>query len=164
MNKPKAKPIGVKSKAAQVRYTAEIANLICDQLKEGKSLRQICSQPGMPDESSVREWAVDDYMGFAPHYAKARQIGYERLAEDILSIADEVDVETKLDGEDVRLDLSATAVARNRLRVDTRKWILSKVLPKMYGDKQTVELTGKIDIAGALGEARKRAGLKNDGK
>lgn len=39
--------------------------------------------------------------------------------------------------------LSNEAIARNRLRVETRKWMLSKMLPKMYGDKVTTEHTGK---------------------
>lgn len=62
------------------------------------------------------------------------------MADAILNISDEYEVEVKHDGEDVKLDLSATAVARNRLRVDTRKWMLSKMLPKIYGDK--LELAG----------------------
>ena len=36
----------------------------------------------------------------------------------------------------------ATAVARNRLRVDARKWLASKMAPKKYGDKLQTELTG----------------------
>ena len=28
-------------------------------------------------------------------------------------------------------------------QIDTRKWLLSKALPKIYGDKLTAELTGK---------------------
>lgn len=36
----------------------------------------------------------------------------------------------------------STAVQRNRLRVDARKWLLSKMAPKKYGDKVTQEHTG----------------------
>ena len=50
--------------------------------------------------------------------------------------------ELLLDGEDVALALDATAVARNRLRVDARKWVASKLKPKKYGDKMTQEHTG----------------------
>ena len=42
----------------------------------------------------------------------------------------------------VRVPLSADVIARNRLRIDTRKWILSKMLPKVYGDKLIQEVTG----------------------
>jgi diadenosine tetraphosphatase ApaH/serine/threonine PP2A family protein phosphatase len=114
--------------------TPELESLICDQLADGKSLNSICKAQGMPKESTVRNWAMEDRGGFFAKYAKARAIGYERMADDILNIADETEVEARHEGEDVTLKLDATAVARNRLRVDTRKWILSKVLPK-YADK-----------------------------
>jgi len=141
-------------------YKQEIADLICEQLAEGKSLNAICKQDGMPAESSVREWAKDDREGFAAKYARAREIGYERLADEILSIADEVEIEAKYDGDDVRLDLSATGVARNRLRVDTRKWMLSKMLPKVYGDK--LELAG--DPKNPLNLGVTVTFVKSDGK
>lgn len=124
-------------------YTQEIAEAICQQLAEGKSLLSICKQDGYPHESTVRMWAREDYDGFSTKYARAREVGYERLADELLDIADEAEVAAKYDGEDVRLDLSATAVARNRLRIDTRKWMLSKMLPKVYGDK--LELGGDPD-------------------
>jgi hypothetical protein len=43
----------------------------------------------------------------------------------------------------VRVPLSPDVIARNRLRVDTRKWMLAKMLPKVYGEKITQEVTGK---------------------
>ena len=64
------------------------------------------------------------------------------MFEELLDISDEKQVEAKFQGEDVTLDLSSTAVARNRLRVDTRKWALSKMLPRKFGDKNTTEVTG----------------------
>ena len=33
-------------------------------------------------------------------------------------------------------------INRSRLRVDTRKWLASKVIPKIYGDKVHQEVTG----------------------
>lgn len=35
-----------------------------------------------------------------------------------------------------------TATGRDRLKVDSKKWILSRLLPKTYGDKITQEVTG----------------------
>jgi hypothetical protein len=90
----------------------------------------------MPNEASVRGWVVDDLNGFASHYARARRIGYERLAEDLLEITD---------SPVNSLDNGATdsgAVNKQRLQVDTRKWLLSKMLPKVYGDRIHTELTG----------------------
>ena len=36
-------------------------------------------------------------------------------------------------------------VNRSKLRVDSRKWQLSKLLPKKYGEKQTIEHEGEIN-------------------
>lgn len=41
------------------RYTPALAAEICQHLSEGEPLRQICRDPGMPPESSVRAWASD---------------------------------------------------------------------------------------------------------
>jgi hypothetical protein len=117
------------------------ADSICKLIEEGKSLRSACFDNDIAP-STVLGW-VNDNDSFSEQYARARTVGYKLLADEILSIADEKDVEVKHDGDDVRLDLSPTAVARNRLRVDTRKWMLSKMLPKVYGDK--LELSGNKD-------------------
>lgn len=60
-----------------------------------------------------------------PRSTRAREIGYLKLADELLDIADEP-VETAQDA------------ARNRLRVDTRKWILARALPKIFGEKVSV--------------------------
>lgn len=117
-------------------YTEEIADSICERLKQGESLRKICADEGMPSDATVREWALKRE-GFSSKYAEARQIGYSALAEEILDIADDSSSDTYLD-KDGNEKTNSEVVARSRLRVDTRKWILSKVLPKIYGDKVAV--------------------------
>lgn len=75
-------------------YTPELAHKICRRLTEGETLREICQGKGMPGESTVRLWALDDVKGegdtegFAAQYARARLIGYHRLFDQILEIAD----------------------------------------------------------------------------
>jgi hypothetical protein len=34
-------------------------------------------------------------------------------------------------------------IMRSRLRIDTRKWMLSKMLPKVFGEKVITEITGR---------------------
>ena len=106
-------------------YTEELASRICERLAAGESLRKICADDDMPDRSTVRAWALDNPI-FSAQYARAREIGWTDIAEDLLDIADD----------------KAGDPSRDRLRVDTRKWLLSKMLPKVYGDKNTTELTG----------------------
>lgn len=106
-------------------YTSELADTICKALAEGKSLRSICRDEGMPTEATVRMWAADDREGFYSQYTRARDIGLDCVAEEVFEIAD--------DGSDHQ---------RDRLRFDARRWYLSKLAPKRYGDKITQEHTG----------------------
>lgn len=111
-------------------YTEAMGAEICARLADGESLNSICRDGHMPDEKTVRMWALDAKHPVSPNYARAREIGAMRLADEILAIS------APKDGDD------ATKVARDRLQVDTRKWLLAKVLPKIYGDKLTTEVTG----------------------
>lgn len=118
-------------------YTAELALEICARLAEGATLRAVCKADDMPAESTVRRWALEDRGGFKSQYAGAREIGYQSMADELIEIADESggDVKTDKDGNET---LNGEFAARSRLRLDTRKWLLSKALPKVYGDKLAV--------------------------
>lgn len=107
-------------------YEQELADTIIARLAAGESLRAICKDPGMPAESTVRLWATDNRNGFSAHYTRAREAQMDALAEDILEIADD-------EGEDVN---------RARLRVDTRKWLMSKIAPKRFGERKSHEVAG----------------------
>lgn len=121
-------------------YTDAAAESICAQLADGLSLRKICSADGMPKESTVRNWVADDVSGFAARYARAREIGYERLAEELLEIADTplIGIKTKTNEKGEVETQEADMIEHRRLQVDTRKWMLAKMLPKRYGDKFAV--------------------------
>lgn len=121
-------------------YTKDIADKICSGLADGKSLRAVCEQAGMPAESTVRAWALDDVEGFAAQYARAREIGYDRLGDELLEIADtpQVGIKTKTNEKGEIETTEGDMIEHRRLQVDSRKWMLSKMLPKKYGDKTTL--------------------------
>lgn len=125
-------------------YTPEIAKLICEQLADGATLRQICRAEGMPAESTVRAWAIEDREGFSAQYAKAREIGYHSMADEIIDIADDGRNDwIEREGEEGQgWAVNGEHLNRSRLRVDTRKWLVSKALPKIYGDKVSAEISG----------------------
>lgn len=124
-----------------VAYTPEIAERILEQLAQGMGLRTICKEDGMPTETAVRKWVHDDVEGFGSRYARARAIGLDSVAEEIIDIADEAPRMTATkDGEQV----DSGDVSHRKLRIDSRKWLLSKILPKKYGDKVEVEQTGEV--------------------
>ncbi len=125
-------------------YNEATADAICERLAMGESLRAICRDDEMPAMSTVFKWLTQQE-AFAEQYAHAREEQAEALADEIVAIADEADVLTKHEGEEVRLALDPTGVARNRLRVDARKWAASKLKPKKYGDKVDLTHGGSID-------------------
>lgn len=128
-------------------FTQETADAICARLAEGESLNSICKDEAFPPESTVRRWALDDEQGFSANYARAREVGYLRMADEITQIADNGSNDTYTDDEGNERT-NQDVIARSRLRVDTRKWLLSKMLPKVYGDK--LELSGDPDKPLAL--------------
>jgi transposase len=105
---------------------------ILTQMREGKSLRQASQMAGVARQTFL-DW-VDKDQELAGQYAHARAAMIDKIADDIMTIADEELVAT---GEG-RVD--SAMVQKQRLRVDTRKWLLSKLSPKKYGDK--LELSG----------------------
>jgi hypothetical protein len=122
-------------------FTHEFADQICDQLASGMTLREICRAQSMPDERTVRRWALDNREGFAEKYSRAREIGYHSMADEMLEIADDGSNDWMMgkDGSNQFYAANGEHIQRSRLRLDTRKWLLSKALPKIYGDKLPVE-------------------------
>lgn len=112
---------------------------ILRRLAAGESLRAICRDEGFPAPSTVLDWCAAD-TDFGERYARARITGYKLLAEEIIEIADDSTGDTTYSDSGPKMD--AEFVARSRLRVDTRKWLLAKMLPKVYGDKLAVEASG----------------------
>jgi hypothetical protein len=107
-------------------YSDELGERICDRLASGESLRSICRAEGMPSERAVRRWALNDPAGFGARYAAARD-------EQAHALLDEI-IDTARDEKDAQL---------GRMRVDALKWAASKILPKVYGDRQAIEHTGQ---------------------
>ncbi len=122
-------------------YSTEKAVRICELISNGKTLKKICREDGMPDKATIFRWlAVNEE--FRDLYAKAKEIQAELMAEEILEIADDGINDTYTDDEGQER-VNADVIQRSRLRVDSRKWLLSKLMPKKYGEK--LELAGNKD-------------------
>jgi hypothetical protein len=126
-------------------YNQDIADIICERLADGVSLRSICTDEDMPNKATVFRW-LNKHQEFNDQYARAREEQAESLADDIVNIADSAgnpllidDVPLLKDGEPV-MYTDASAVAHAKLKVEARKWVASKLKPKKYGDK--IEHTG----------------------
>lgn len=138
-----------KTRGRPSAFSKSLADLICARLADGQSLREICRDDEMPAESTVRGWVVADVQGFSAQYARAREAQADHMAEEILEIADDGTndwMERKASTGGGRSDAAGEAeevvpnhehINRSKLRVDARKWLMSKMAPKKYGDKIT---------------------------
>lgn len=122
-------------------YTQETADIICERLADGESLRTICDDEDMPARSTVFRW-LSLHKEFSDQYAHAKTVQAEVLADELISIADDGRndwMERKNeDGENIGWRENGEALRRSVLRIDTRKWVAAKLLPKKYGEKIAV--------------------------
>lgn len=131
--------------ARPTTYSPELVAEICKRLAEGASLVAICADESMPARSTVYEW-LDLHIEFADRYARARTRQAEHYADEIVAISDDsrADTETRIDAKGNEYEAPNTEwMARSRLRVDTRKWLMSKLAPKKYGEKLDVTTDGQ---------------------
>lgn len=124
-------------------YTEELAQIICEKMAGGMTLKRICEEvEGMPTRQTVYNWLVA-HPSFFDAYTRARDIRLDNMAEELEEIADDGSndwMKNKF-GEEV---LNADHVARSRLRIETKKWILAKLKPRTYGEK--IAIGGAEDL------------------
>ena len=119
-------------------YNPEIAAKICERMALGETLTDICKDEGFPSRVSVWRW-TEAHEDFRNAYSRARECQMESWADDIVHISDDSRNDTQVD-EDGHEVTNHDVIARSRLRVDTRKFLMSKIAPRLYGDK--LALTG----------------------
>ncbi len=126
-------------------YTLELSDLICSRIAEGESMRSISRDENLPAMSTLFKW-LRTHSEFSEQYARAKEQSTDALFEDLLDIADDGtnDWMEKHDEEGgcIGWRENGEAMQRSKLRVDVRKWALSKLKPKKYGDKIQQEISG----------------------
>lgn len=125
-------------------YSPETGTRICVEISAGRSLRSICDDEGMPDKATVFRWLASDET-FRDQYARAREAQADAMLEEIIQIADDGENDTYKD-EEGRVRTDQDVIARSRLRVDTRKWAMSKMAPKKYGEKLDLTHGGAVTL------------------
>lgn len=99
----------------------------CRRVASGRSVANVCAEDDMPADKTIWQWLSQD-KSFADDYARAVQARAVHHADGIL------DLEQKLLSGEIPPDVA-------RVAIDTRKWVASRLLPKIYGDKQTVDVS-----------------------
>jgi hypothetical protein len=120
--------------------TPELKDEVCRRIADGATVREFAAQGGMPGKSTIFAELRRD-PEFADAYAKARELQLESWEDELVAIADDVsrDVMKRPDGGEA---FDHEHIARSKLRVNTRQWIMSKRLPRRYGDRVAQELSG----------------------
>ena len=119
----------------------KIFPLILSEIEEGASLRSILRREDMPSRYTFFEWLHNDEEK-TNQYARSCELRSEFIFEEILLIADESSNDTII--TDKGEIPNSEWMARSRLRVDARKWMLGKMNPKKYGEKIQTEHSGEI--------------------
>lgn len=132
-------------------YTQELASEICETISNnGVSLQRLCKKiPHWPHVDTVYAW-MRKYPGFSDMYRKAKKDQVTALVDDILEISDDSSQDTYED-EKGNAHFNTEWAARSRLRVDTRKWIAAKLVPRLYGDNVLAQ-----DLAKEIEELKAR--------
>lgn len=125
-------------------YNEEVASKIIFELSTTrKGLVAICQADGMPSPPTVYRW-IHSNESFRNDYARAKEAQAELLGEEILAISDDSDKDTiqTLNGEIENREWTS----RSKLRVEARKWLMSKLHPKRFGDK--LDIDANVNVTG----------------
>ena len=128
---------------------------VCARVAKGELVKYAAQAEGTY-ASQIREWGLTS--DYAALYARAREQQAHALAEQAIEIADGEDGLTALYVEvaDKAMDVAVTdaqrkaaaalhtnIIQRDRMRLDARKWLTSKIAPKLYGEKLDLTSAGK---------------------
>ncbi len=111
----------------------QAVDLICDMIMQGKSFAAIERETTREQTPSRKEFYfwIKENENFRNKYAHACDVRSDVIFEEIIEIADN---ETETDDNII--------INRDKLRIDARKWIASKMNPKKYGDRIDVTTDG----------------------
>lgn len=119
---------------------SKIIDTVCDELIEGKALRRVLTELQI-NYKTFYNW-IDKDEKKAQQYARATELRAEYMAEEILTIIDATEDDIIINDEGKPIT-NHNVIQRDRLRADKRQWLMSKMMPKKYGDK--LDVTSKGD-------------------
>ncbi len=128
------------------KYTKALGEDICFHLMMSETLRQISRDESMPDKATIMRWVIK-HEEFRDLYVKALEMRMHFWADDIVEIADDGSndwMEKELEGGHIIEVENKEVIARSRLRVDVRKWLMVKLAPRTYGERLEVDNKGKV--------------------
>lgn len=130
--------------------TAEQFELICTELETSTfGVRRVV--PLVCPDLDVKQFYrfLNSSEKNCQRYARAKEKQLELLADEIIDIADDASNDfMKVVKNDIEYEVENKELTkRSVLRVDSRKWLLSKLLPKKYGDKLDLNHAGNVTLS-----------------
>ena len=127
-------------KGSGSKYTEELSEQICDLVSNGVNLRKVCRMDGMPAWRTVYNWVLER-PDFASRLARAREMGFDSLAEEALEISNTpVMGQKQVMGDSKTFTTVEDMLGHRKLQIETRLKLLAVWDPKRYGNK--LELAG----------------------
>jgi hypothetical protein len=122
-------------------FSPELVQTICNEIANGKSLRELCRRPSMPDRKTIQRWLTDpEHEEFRSVYNMARMCWADSLFEEIAELAAQAR-QLAEDAETRGLNAHAT-VAALREEICAKMWVCGRLAPHRYGDRVVTEITG----------------------
>jgi hypothetical protein len=138
-------------------YEPAIVEALCLAIAtSSEGLRRICARnKRFPSTTTIYRWLAENDE-FRARYARARELQAQALFDEIIEIADhtKMGTVTKIDYRGRRERRIGDMTDRARLQIDARKWALSKLIPKKYGDRSDPD-PGQRDPLAELVECMK---------
>lgn len=128
-----------------IDYSEELANEICDAISTtNKSVKKLCKlNKHWPSHETIFRWRrLNGH--FCDQYTRAKQCQIETLVDDIIEIADDA-TNDYIENEEGKMVANSEHIGRSRLRIDTRKWLAGKLMPKLYADRNQPKQDGDED-------------------
>ena len=142
MKKQTNKP-NTPSKGRPSIYTPELADRICELIAtHPKGLETLCKMyPDLPSPRIIRKWLTEpDKSDFLHQYEISLSMRADNLFDEIIEIADSPQIGETITTKAGEKEITqADMIQHRRLRIDARKWVVSKLLPKKYGDSTQVQ-------------------------
>ncbi len=118
-----------------LKYTPELGKEICDAISStNKGTKRLCAKhKHWPCQDTFFTW-LKQYPEFSEQYKRAKLCQVELLVDELIDIADDSSQDLVAD-ESGALTYHPERVARSKLRIETRKWIAARLVPRVYGTK-----------------------------
>jgi len=157
-------------------YNEQLAEEICTRMALGETLTTILAGEGMPSDRTVLLWRRT-HPDFDVAYIKAREDQMHAWGDQIVGLMDraipdkiELDKNSPIlrkyeNGEKIVLEVDGKHLSHVREMIKTRQWVMAKIAPHHWGDKQTIHNTYSVEhkddaeLVADLREALNKSGM-----